>query len=149
MRAYKLLILSVLCLCGCMQHNGYIGDWFGTWYIESITVNGEENPAYQGNYFMQFQADKVRICEVDPAYPDLLAECFGSWQASGDVLELNFSYTGGGNYWNPSERPNGTLMYTYLKPDINILKITSMTSKRMVLTLSREDETIVYNLRKQ
>lgn len=144
MRAYKLLILSVLCLCGCMQHNGYIGDWFGTWHITSITVNGQEDAEYIGNYFIQFQADKVRICEVDPDYPDLLNERFGSWKSDEGVLELNFSYTGGGNYdfWSPWPE-------IYLESSINILEITNMTSKRMTLTLSRPDQTIVYTLRKQ
>lgn len=125
-----------------MQHNGRIGDWFGTWRLESITVNGDEDSAYAGNYFFQFQADKVRISEVDPVYPDLLNERFGTWQASAKVLELNFSYTGGGNYWEPWAE-------TYLENDVNILEITCMTSKRMVLTLSRPDQTIVYTLCKQ
>lgn len=142
MRAYKLLILSFLCLCGCMQHNGRIGDWFGTWHLESITINGVEDTAYDRNYFFQFQADKVRISEVNPVYPDLLEERFGSWQASDKVLELNFSYTGGGSFWEPWPE-------TYLESDVNILEITSMTSKRMVLTLSRSDQTIVYTLQKQ
>lgn len=125
-----------------MQHNGYIGDWFGTWRLEAITVNGVKDANYAGNYFFQFQADKVRICEVNPDYTDLLNERFGSWEASGDVLELNFSYTGGGNYWKPWPE-------TYLESSVNILQINSMSSKRMTLTLLRDDQTIVYTLRKQ
>ncbi len=142
MRAHKLLILCFLFLCSCMQHNGYIGDWFGTWHLESITVDGVEDAAYQGNYFFQFQADKVRISEVNPSYPENVRECFGSWEASGDVLELNFSYTGVGQYWTPWPE-------TYLPPAVNFLEINKMTNKRLTLTLSLPDKTVIYQLRKQ
>ncbi len=36
------LILSLL--SSCRMNNGDIGDFFGTWYMESMTVDGEPNP---------------------------------------------------------------------------------------------------------
>lgn len=143
MRAYKLLILSFLCLCGCMQHNGYIGDWFGTWHLETITVDGTEDTNYKSNFFFQFQSDKIRLCSVDPTYPEMWNECFGTWEASDKVLELNLTYTGVGPYWTPWEG-------TYLSHDnINVLQIEKFTSSRLILKHQFDDKTVVYNLKKQ
>ena len=142
----KILLLSVLCLSSCMQHNGNIGDWFGTWHLQAITVDGVEDAAYEGNYFFQFQTDKVRLSEVAPSgYPDLLDECFGRWKQEGNTLTLDFSHTSNsGSYWTP-------MAGTYLEKGVNILEINTISSKNLTLTLHSPSTpgTITYSLRKQ
>lgn len=141
----KLLVLAALCLTGCMQHNGDIGYWFGTWHLESISVNGTDDPLYEGNFFFQFQTDKVRLSRISTTYPELLDECFGRWAQTDNTLTLDFSYTSAsGSYWTPWAG-------TYLAKGVNVLNINTLTSKRLVLTLNDpdSDKTIVYTLRKQ
>lgn len=142
----KLLLLTALCLSSCMQHNGDIGDWFGTWHLQTITVDGIEDNSYESNYFFQFQTDKVRLSEVAPSgYPDLLDECFGRWKQEGNTLTLDFSYTSNsGSYWTP-------MAGTYLEKGVNHLEINTLSSKNLILTLHSPDSsrTITYTLRKQ
>lgn len=141
----KLLLLTALCLSSCMQHNGDIGDWFGTWHLQTITINGSEDAAYEGNYFFQFQTDKVRLSEVSTTYPETLQECFGRWEQTGNTLTLDFSYTSvTGNYWTPWSG-------TYLEKGINHLEINTLTSKNLILTYHSPStgQTITYTLHKQ
>lgn len=145
----KNLILGLLAcvgLSGCMQHNGRIGDWFGTWKLESITVNGTDDTAYAGNIFFQFQTDKVHIIEVDTSVPTTRRDCFGRWEESDGTLILDFSYTADGtaSQFIP-------MTQTLLSHDVNILTIDSKSSKRMEWTLDKTDpsQTVVYKLKKQ
>ena len=139
----KLLVVAALFLTGCMQHNGDIGDWFGTWHLESMTVNGVDDSAYEQNYFFQFQTDKVRLSRIKPTYPDLLEECFGRWEQTDNTLTLDFSYTSAsGSYWTPWPG-------TYLAKGVNRLHIDKLTSKHLILTLDSPERTVVYTLRKQ
>ncbi len=141
----KLLLLCALCLSSCMQHNGDIGDWFGTWHLQTITIDGNEDTAYQGNYFFQFQTDKVRLSEVATNYPELLDECFGRWKQDDNTLTLDFSYTSNsGDYWTPWPG-------THLQKGINHLQILTLTSKTLILTLhtpTDPSQTITYTLTK-
>lgn len=139
-------LLACVGLSGCMQHNGRIGDWFGTWKLESITVNGTDDTAYAGNIFFQFQTDKVHIIEVDTSVPTTRRDCFGRWEESDGTLILDFSYTADGtaSQFIP-------MTQTLLSHDVNILTIDSQSSKRMEWTLDKADpsQTIVYKLKKQ
>lgn len=143
----SLLIGAASCftLTGCMQHNGNIGDWFGTWKLESLTIDGSEDPTYEENLFFQFQTDIVRIVEVSIHEPATRTECFGRWEENDRTLTLDFSYTADGTtHFIP-------LPSTMLADDVNLLYIDSQTSKRMQWTLERTDPpaTIVYTLKKQ
>lgn len=134
--------LVLLGLSGCMQHNGDIGDWFGTWKLESIEVNGATDASYADNVFFQFQTDVVRMVAVLPyqAYSDR----FGSWEQDGNTLILNYSYTAAG-----TQQIHNPLPQTYLDKAANILQISEMTSRRMTWRYEKPDSVIVYTLRKQ
>lgn len=144
----NLIIGLLVCagLNGCMQHNGRIGDWFGSWKLESISVNGTDDAAYAGNIFFQFQTDKVHIIEVDTSLPATRQDCFGRWAESDGTLVLDFSYTADGMSSHFIPMPQ-----TMLSNDVNILKIDSKSSKRMQWTLEKTEpaRTIVYKLKKQ
>lgn len=149
MRILKYTLLSLSCcltLCGCMQHHGNIGDWFGTWKLTSMELDGVEDPSYDGNIFFQFQADIVRIVEVDPQVSNTFNNCFGHWADNGSTLTLDFSYdaTDKTDDFTP---PSATMLIH----GINILHIDKSDSKSMVWTYNPPDSdlTVTYRLKKQ
>lgn len=140
----KNLMLAVVALAlgGCMQHNGYIGDWFGTWKVESITVDGSREPDYAGNLFFQFQSDIVRMVEVGACQS--YSDRFGSWEEEGSTLVLDFSYKA------DVSGPFIPLPASHLDRDRNLLHIDSKSSRNMQWTLDKPDgTTITYTLKKQ
>ena len=147
MRILKLLILTALLgLSGCMQHNGRIGDWFGTWKLTEIKVDGTADQTYDGNIFFQFQTNVVRIVEVDVTTSNAYKDCFGSWSDDDATLVLNFSYTADGrdDNFNPPA-------ITRLSREENILRVNKESSRAMTWTLqeSGTNRTVTYRLKKQ
>ena len=51
-----LTFVAMLMLGSCLQNNGHIGHWFGQWKVERITIDGTDDPDYNGNYFFCFQS---------------------------------------------------------------------------------------------
>ena len=50
------LVLAVYVMsAGCTRNNGDIGDWFGTWQMTEISVNGVAVGNYEKNIFWQFR----------------------------------------------------------------------------------------------
>lgn len=139
-------IIACLTLSGCMQHNGDIGDWFGTWKLESITIDGTLNADYQGNIFFQFQTDKVRIVAIDLELPATRTECFGMWTESDRTLTIDLSYTSDSNpgHFNPMPE-------SMLAKGINTFSIDSKSSKQMQWTMlnGNSERTVSYTLKKQ
>lgn len=140
------LAAAALTLGGCMQHNGRIGDWFGTWKLESITVDGADAPDYADNIFFQFQTDIVRIVEVEPQVSNSYSDCFGTWASEGSTLTLEFSYEADG-------KPNGftPMEETLLDRGTNTLHIAASSARSMTWTRQLPDSgpTVTYTLKKQ
>ncbi len=146
MRILKILLLTVcFSLMGCMQHNGHIGDWFGTWKLTSMEIDGVENDEYQGNIFFQFQSNIVRIVEVDTKTSNKFKDGFGTWSQEGATLVLNFGYTAD----NTSPYVPPTIID--FTRDKNVIHISESSSKSMVWTYQKPDSgtTITYRLKKQ
>ncbi|MCM1310528.1 MAG: lipocalin-like domain-containing protein [Bacteroides sp.] len=148
MRILKYLILAAvgLTLGGCMQHNGRIGDWFGTWKLTSIEIDGASDTDYQENIFFQFQTDIVCINQVNTEISGSSTRSYGRWSEEGTTLTLDFSYTAenqGSQFMPPAE--------TLLGHDVNILGIEEKTSRKMVWTYQKPEsgQTITYTLKKQ
>lgn len=140
----SLLTMMVLMasLNSCMQHNGYIGDLFGTWHLTSMTIDGTDDPAYQGNAFFQFQDEVVRIVIVRP-HQDTDA-VFGSWTRTDETLDLNFGHTA--NDPGPFKAPASL----HLVDGPNPCHIVRLDSRHMELTLQIADgRTVFYSLQKQ
>lgn len=133
-------------LTGCMQHNGDIGNWFGTWKLQSIDIDGTNDDSYQGNIFFQFQTSIVRIVEVYPEVSTKFSDCFGSWEEEGSTLILNFTYDADGKTGNFTPQSQ-----TLLQRAENVLHIVESSSKTMVWTMQTDDpeQTITYSLKKQ
>lgn len=62
MNKYIFSVLLLILACGCTQNNGHIGRLFGSWVLESATLNGQpyDMPANTNTYW-SFQADIVRV----------------------------------------------------------------------------------------
>lgn len=147
MRILKLLIMTAcLGLSGCMQHNGRIGDWFGTWKLTEIEVNGSKDTEYDDNIFFQFQTDVVRIVEVDVSTSNSFKDCFGSWSDREATLVLDFGYTA--DNMDAGFTPPAI---TRLGREENILRVSKESSRAMTWTLQKpdSDQTVTYRLKKQ
>ena len=58
---YSLLTIFSLTFLPSCQNNGDIGPWYGMWKLTSLTIDGEEDPAYEGNVFWKFQTGVVQM----------------------------------------------------------------------------------------
>lgn len=74
-------ILLLLHLGSCTRNHGDIGIWFGTWHVESFTVDGAPLQV-EGDYFFQFQSTVFRVSQVKER--DQLVESFGVWDEGDD-----------------------------------------------------------------
>lgn len=111
-----LIAIAVTCMLSCTRNNGNIGHWFGTWRLESITVDGERAPGYAPPYlFWKFQSSVIQMLEPDDT-EHVAYSSIGSWEQNGDRLLLNFECELG----TPHD-------YTLLQPvsDLRILKLTA------------------------
>lgn len=86
------LFLLLLCSSGCTQNNGYIGDLFGTWYLQSIS--SPEHPIDDAKeYYLLFQGSVFCLKEVDvQAYTVINA--YGSFEEQDGTLVLDFKEDG-------------------------------------------------------
>lgn len=76
----------------CTRNNGDIGPWFGTWRLESITVNGEPDKAYAPPYLIwKFQSSIVQIINPDDA-GHTASSATGTWSCDDNRLSLDFSW---------------------------------------------------------
>lgn len=139
----SLLLAALALLSGCMQHNGHIGDWFGTWHVESISTDSTPDEDYAGNVFFQFQASVVRAVEVRPH--EGYGDCFGAWAAEGNTLTIDYNYTtdSGPSYYRP-------LPATHMIKGLNVLTISERSARRMTWTMTdAQGQTITFKLKKQ
>lgn len=99
MKKLKMLFflgLSVT-LSSCTQPDGYIGKWFGSWYLYEILIDGEVDKEYadsQGTYTNSEITISFQGKIFDFAYVGSL-ELIGSWEYSGNILILDASYNAG------------------------------------------------------
>lgn len=136
------LVMIMLATPSCMQHNGNIGEFFGTWKLTSLEIDGEEAPNYEGNTFFQFQTDVIRISRIEPH--QVFTHRYGQWTRTGETLCLDFGFTA----TDPGEYEAPT--WIQLERGKNLLHIVSLTSRDMVLTLQHSNNTtITYTLHKQ
>ncbi len=145
---YILLIAIVGSISSCTHNNGDIGDWFGTWILESIYIdNGEIPSGYQGNIIFKFQSDIISICRVDDENHSS-ENFYGTWSHFDDTLTLNFTYSDD-RFPNP-----GTGMYappkeTYIPAGITEMSVLKLSSSAIELLYeSPSGRVILYNLKK-
>lgn len=147
LRIMRLCFLSIIVgaiACACTRNNGDIGDWFGTWKMESMIIDdGAVDAGYDDNIIWKFQSDIISIVQVDDTEHDAMAT-YGRWAQIDDRLLLNFSFSDN----------NGVDQYT--PPAVT--RIPRGESTMSIIELSRshirllyktyDNHTIVYTLNK-
>ncbi len=133
-RALKLLLLIAIAFAplSCTRNCGNIGDWFGIWKLESITVNGESDPYYHGNVFWRFQTNMILMTYTYETNYDASGS-YGTWTENNNILELNFSY------YTEGESEQGAW---YIPPAVT--HIPAGISRLSVLHLSRKEIKLSY-----
>ena len=87
-----LATIACILACSCTRNNGDIGDWFGTWRVDELNIDGEPDPNYGPPYMIfKFQSSIVIIMWPEEANHGAPA-CTGTWKQEGDKLLLRFDY---------------------------------------------------------
>lgn len=136
MRTLISSLLFILALTSCMHNDGDIGNLFGTWKIETITIDGEKDTKYEGDVFVQFQTEVVRLVQVEHNYD--YVEYFGRWSRESNNLLLDLHYTVDASVTSIPEA-------TRFVKGKNHIVITSDKSREMTWVM----DNITYHLKKQ
>lgn len=139
---YKILTLAAILFTAtaCTRNNGDIGDWFGTWKLDNITIDGVPDKNYGDNVVWKFQSDIISMCLINDAEHSSIAR-WGTWQQVDDRIILNFTY-------KDDEIEPGTNIYQpiqsiYLPGGIMELTVVTLSRSKIVLRYTSADN-IVY-----
>jgi hypothetical protein len=144
-----LFFALALVLAACRTNNGDIGVYYGSWALDSITIDGTADTAWCSDGMWttwSFQNNVICISRTD----DYLSQDarWGTWSDNGSELALDFRHSddkteaGKGQYTAP------TWIY-FERNAVTTLAIDAQTSKAMTLSLvDANGRKIVYKLRK-
>lgn len=137
-----IFILSIFSSC---QNNGNIGDWYGMWKLQSITIDGVDDPEYEPNVFWKFQTGVIQMVRYSETSGSTGT---GTWKEKNGILELTYEYSDNSN--PEASRKYSTLSGMHLPATGVIpLEITKKPSSSMILTYRAEDGTnYVYTFKK-
>ena len=140
-------IFLLTVLPSCLQNNGHIGSWYGMWKLTSLTIDGQEDPEYEGNVFWKFPTG---VIQMDKFVDDGYIASTGTWKDKDNILELTYDY-----YDDSTPEPEKSQKYTTLKgmhlPSTGVinLEINKRPSSSMQLTYrSKDGKTYVYKFKK-
>lgn len=136
-RLWAALLLTLVTLTvspGCTRNNGDIGDWFGTWRLETITVDGKPDPGYTDYMIWKFQSDLLMLMIPDDATHSH-TDAIGRWSQQGDRLMLDFEYYLG------NMGPLNTVLHL---PQTAALDILRLSGSRIELRYTAPDGTQYY-----
>lgn len=87
------MILWAMCIVSpsCTQNRGYIGDWFGFWWLDEILVDGRIDTSYQDDAVFSFMSDVVCITRQTPDAETMTFQYYGSWEYKDGILYLNYN----------------------------------------------------------
>lgn len=144
-----LAVLMSTIISGCTHNNGDIGEWFGTWKVTEITIDGVTDTTYTGNMFWLFQASVICMRTMDDNHG--YTDHWGSWKELPDAhLEFNFTHHDNDNEpgsWKYRPAPASRLPVA-----VSILNISSLSRSSATLsytTSTTPPSTITYHLRKR
>lgn len=110
----------------CTQNNGNIGELFGSWYVESIEIDGEQSASYDGDIFFAFQNSVTTMTQVSE-YNSTTTR-YGSWSKEDNILYLTYADT---------DYP--PLLATGFIAGINACEIIQLTSNTLILEYTNAD----------
>lgn len=138
------LLIGVAIIGACTQPDGRIGDWFGSWHLEEMLIDGVEDPDYNGDIMVDFQGSIFHFAYIEKG------EIYGKWSYAGEILTLIGGYNNGGELERPDLfNPFPTAMY--FPADVTQLEITVnyINNKTMQWQyIDQNDRLITYNFRK-
>ena len=131
---------------GCTKTDGDIGDWFGSWHLETILINGEEEASYSENpeIMFSFQGNIFNAAYMERS------EIYGSWSYAGEVLTLIADYNAGGGA-NLTHLFNPFPVVMHFPADVDKIEITvtEINSKTMQWQfINQNGNLLTYNFRK-
>lgn len=146
----KILQLALIGVCfvlsGCTQPNGYIGDWFGSWHLEEILIDGEPDEEYEAdpNITFSFQGKIVSMGFI------ATAEAFGNWSYAGEVLTLIAGYQDPNDYTlKRLYDPFPKIMQLAAGVDQVEITVTYINGRRMQWQyINQNGQLMTYNFRK-
>lgn len=131
---------------GCTHNNGDIGPWFGTWHLDSVTIDGKTDGEYQGNIFWCFQSDVIRMVVVDDA-THTRSDHWGTWSEDDNQLFLKYTYSD--DTYKPGQGVYSPAHGIGLASGVTALTITSGPGSGLKLTHTlTTGETYTYVLSK-
>lgn len=151
MRTLILTLVACVALVmpvSCMQHNGNIGDYFGSWKLESIIADGEPRTDYRDNLFFQFQSTVLGINSVEAHHTSETR--FGTWEEKdSQTLLIEFGHKADGA--DAATRRFTPPAILELNPDgITVCHIDELNSKHMRLSYTGiEHQQILLTFKKQ
>lgn len=141
-----ILLISVLFfpMQSCMQWNGDIGDWFGSWHLESMYIDGEQDTGYKGDIMVSFQGKIVNLAYME------VGEIYAAWSYAGMTLTLIAGYEAGSGASMPSRFDPFPIALHFPKgEDMVEVVVTSMTNKSMQWQyIDAQGQLITYNFKK-
>lgn len=151
----KTILLTIVCafllpLGSCLQKNGDIGPWFGSWYLTDILINGEPDPAYEQNkedetleVMVSFQGGLFNMAYLNGS------EIYGSWECEGNILTLIAHTKAPGQYVSPNFNPYPKVMHFPADMTQVEITVTKMPSRTMQWQyIDQNGDLLTYNFKK-
>lgn len=129
------------------MNNGDIGDLFGSWLLEDMTVDGVTPEDFDPEAtFWSFQNNIIQISRVEFMYEQDYR--WGTWTQDDNQLILNYTHHDGGEA--PGTYPyNAPQWLGFPSNSLITLDFRSRSSRRMALSWQNaKGQTYVYSLRK-
>ena len=155
MKTTKAILLTAIlftlpAVTGCTQPDGYIGDWFGTWYLEEMLLDGEPDQVYadfkakdEHQVVVSFQANVVNFSYLNGS------EIYGTWSYAGDTLTLISSYSSGAGHTSYWFDPYPIVMHFPSGQDQLEVTVTRLGSRAMQWQyVIPSGQLVTYNFRK-
>lgn len=144
---FVIALITIMSLASCRVNNGDIGDFFGSWLLYSMTVDGETPQNFDPEEtFWEFQNNIIAISRVDYMYDK--DSHWGTWSEDDGTLQLDYTHFESGV--NPgSAQYSAPQWIGFPKRGIFQLTFVSRSSKHMTLSWhDSEGRIYVYSLRK-
>ncbi len=140
------LLLTVL-LSACRVNNGDIGDFFGSWLVESLTVDGVVPDDFNDETsFWEFQNNIIKVSYIENL--DELDRRWGTWAEDDNSLLLDFTHYENGV--EPGTQHYQAPEWLYMPQGV-VIDLTFVSRGSHHMTLAWTDASgcrIVYSLRK-
>ncbi len=129
---FPVLFFIYLFAASCTQNNGNIGDLFGSWVLDSMTVDGQVSELPEEYYTTwSFQGEILMVTKVDQYHAT--DKHYGTFTHSSSVLTLDFIH-------HSDAIPEGTGMYSaptwlgFPAAGVFNLSVEELSGKNMVLS---------------